>query len=216
MPFSNYSDLKSALGTWSFNRTDLPTADCIALAESTMRADPALILRTEEADNALSGTQGSRTIALPSGFVRPITLWRILINGDRGDPLDLVPASQMQSIVAQGIPIHWAIDGTNLVFERPLDQAYSYVLRCETTLAALSDINTTNFLLTTYPQLYLSASMLQCALWLEDAEQTQVWQAAYEVARQMVSRAEAKARGNPTLGVDAAMLRHRRLNIYTG
>lgn len=204
MALDTYSALKTSLGTWAYDRTDLPTADFVTLVEADLRADTTVILRTEESDNSLTGSIGSRTITLPTGFVRPITLWRILDNGDRSDPLQLVNAADMQAVADEGIPEYWAIDGANLVFERPLDSAYSFKLRAEINLAALSDSATTNYLLTNYPQVYLSGGNLQAALYLQDAEQIDVWSRAYSQAKQMVARAEAKSRGDAPLRTEVA------------
>lgn len=216
---ATYADLQAAVASYCFERSDLPVAVLIQLAEAEMRADTGLKLRVEEFDQSLTGVQGSRFIALPVAYQRAITLWRLLSDGRRDEPMALVPAANLNTLTTPGIPLYWAVDDANIAFERPLDAAYSFDFRMQGILPALSVSNTTNWLLTNYPQVYLAAAMVQAARWLQDPDQEGRWTNAYQNGQEMVSRAETKARGNPTLRVDNALLpygRTGRFNIYTG
>lgn len=218
MTLSTYAGLQAALGTWASNRTDLPTADLITLAEAEMRAETGLRLRVEEVDSALVGVVDSRKIALPTAFQSAHVLWRD--TGTSRDELIRVSPDEIDNITTSGLPVYWCVDGTNIAFERPCDQAYNFTLRNEQYLAALSDSNTTNWLLTNYPNLYLAAANLQAAIWMQDTEQTGVWAQAYQAALAKVSNAEARARGSSPLRTEIGAITRLRgrsgYNIYSG
>lgn len=190
MALANYTDLRAALGTWNFNRTDLPTADLILLAETRLNAD--LNLRNFTSDESLTGVVDARTIALPSNFVSASDCW--IVKDWGRDRLAQLPPG-MDTVTDTGEPCQWSIEGETLAFERPCDEAYSFVLRCITKLSLVD--TTTNWLMTNYPDTYLAASNVEAALWLNDDAQAERWEARYQAAVKNVNRIEARARTAP-------------------
>jgi len=201
MPLATYADLKAAIAGWNLDRSDLPVADLIALAEARLNRD--VHVRMAETDTPLAGVMGSRLIALPAGFLEPIALFAAPPGLGRRELRFFPPG--METSAAAGLPEFWAVDGANVAFERPCDQAYAFVLRSVQALAALSDAAPTNWLLTQAPDLYLAACNVETALWLEDDEQAVRWQERYADALGSVNFQAHKSKAHATLGVDAAL-----------
>ncbi len=200
MALATYADLKAALGTWNIDRTDLPAADLVALAEARLNRD--LRLRTMEAEAALTGAEGSRFVALPADFLEPLELWLELASGRQG--LDYVPPEDLPNRPNGAQPQYWSVDGANLAFEAPLDAAYDLTLRYLQRFA-LSDGATTNWLLTNWPDAYLAAGNVEAALWLQDDEQAGRWQARYGEAVTDINAKESRSRAAATLRADPAI-----------
>ena len=186
MALANYTDLQAAIASWNFARTDLPTADLILLAETRINRD--LKLRNAFTDEALTGVVDARTVDLPSGFISATDCW---LERDWGREIlsPILPA--IDASANSGQPVYWAIVGEKLAFERPLDQAYSITLRCLIKLSLVT--TTTNWLMTNYPDVYLAASNVEAALWMNDDAQAQRWEARYQAAMSGVNSIEARS-----------------------
>lgn len=191
MALSTYDELQAAIAAWSFNRTDLPAEDLITLGECRLARD--LKLRATESDATLTGVVDSRFIALPSGFVSPVRCWIELGTG-RDELAKLTPG--VTTLLGSGQPEHWTIEGENLAFERPCNSAYTFTLRYFGRLT-LSDASPTNWLLTNHPDAYLSAALVEAALWVADDEQATRWQARYEAAISGIANVESRSRSAP-------------------
>ncbi len=190
MALANYTDLQAAIASWNFARTDLPTADIILLAETRLNTD--LKLRNQTSDAPLTGVVGERTIALPANFIEATDCW-VVKDWGRQPLAQIVP--EINTVTAQGEPRFWAIDGETLAFERPLDQAYSFLLACITRLSLAT--TTTNWLLTNYPDCYLAACNVEAALWMNDDAQASRWEQRYQAAKDGVKGIEAQASRAP-------------------
>ena len=201
MALNTYADLQAALGTWNVDKTNLPTADLIALAEARMSRD--LRLRMQEVDNALSTSVGSRYVALPPNVVEPLALFLELAGGR----CELVNAPDtMETSSSPGQARLWTVDGSNLAFERPADQVYSL------TLKALQGFDLTDganaaaaWLYAAYPDVYLAAGNVEAALWLQDDAQAQRWQLRYADAVSAINQKEQRPRALAALRVDPAL-----------
>lgn len=191
MALGTYSELQSAIASWSFNRTDLPATDLITLGEARLNRD--LRLRAMEAEESITGVVGTRTYALPSDFNLPIAVWR-------NDTLGRVYIQRVSGPLAvsetNGSPDYWTIEGESLGFERPCDDDYSYTLRYLARFA-LSAESPTNWLLTNHPDAYLAAAIVEAALWAADDEQAVRWQQRYQAAVDAINHRESKAREAP-------------------
>jgi hypothetical protein len=212
MSLSTYADLKAAIAGWNMGRPDLPSAELVTLAEARLNRD--VKVRTAEADTPLAGVSGSRFIPLPTGFLEPIAMF-VTLDGQGRSELRFAPAA-METDPAAGLPQWWSIDGANVAFERPCDQAYAFTLRSLQQLMALSDASPTNWLLADAPDLYLAACNVEAALWLEDDEQALRWQARYDDALKAVNHQAHRSRAKATLSVDPALQQTCMGNRWTG
>ena len=126
MTITTYAELQSAAATWLV-RGDLTQriAEFISLAEA--RLNRVLRARLAETEVALSAAPGARTIPLPDGFTEPLRLWLERATGR--EELRFVEAGLISVSTPRGEPAAWSVDGANLAFDRPCDQAYPLTLR---------------------------------------------------------------------------------------
>jgi hypothetical protein len=200
MAISTYTELKTAVASWA-HRTDLTSVipDFITLAES--RINRLVQLNNTEQETTLTATINVRTIALPAGFIEPKDLW-LTYYGDRLGMRYLIP-EEMQVYDTSGQPDYWTIDASNIAFDRPADKAYTFVLRY-TGLLTLSDASPTNWLLTNHPDLYLHASLMECAGYIRDAELLGVATSAFNLALQEINDKEHRKQSLATLSTELA------------
>lgn len=210
MALATYSDLQASIQSWSM-RSDAPVTDIIKTAEARINRE--VRCRTLEPEEQASTVQGSRYLALPPLYSEPVQLWLEWPWGR--EELRFIPASEMVTSTAQSRPYYWTIDNGQIAFERPADQAYTVTLRFLEQFA-LSDTAPTNYVLTNYPDLYLSACLVETALWAQDDAQAERWQARYADALDSVNRQEGRSRALSTLSVDTALRHRTRFNIYSG
>jgi len=195
MAITTYAELQAAAANWLV-RADLAARipEFITLAES--RLNRVLRARLAETEAELTSTVGIRTISLPAGFAEPLALW-IVSSGTRR-PLRFIEPSLLGATSLQGEPCRWSVDGANLAFDRPCDQAYSLVLRMLVKFA-LSDLAPTNALLSDYPDAYLFATLCEAGPFLRDAELAQAYEARLERAIGEINAKDARARAARTL-----------------
>jgi hypothetical protein len=200
MPFSNYTELKAAVKGWLHRDLAEQIPDFIALAETSINRIAQVRAMENEVPLALAA--GARTIALPVGFMSPLAVW--LVSTYRHE---LSPATPEELPVnsAPGRPTYWAIDGANLAFDRPFDQACTVTLRQRGSFK-LSDAAPTNALLTKYPDVYLYGSLLQAAPWIRDLAMLQTWQAFYDRTVSEINKTESRARAAAPLRTELASL----------
>ena len=215
MAISTYSELQTAIAAWAHNdalTTLIP--DFISLAESSFNR--ALHTRTMETDNVLSLVSGTRTVALPTGFVEPISL-KVVISGQTDEPLVLVRPHELAvnaDSSASRQPEYWAINGTNIEFANLADQTYALSLRMISSAFNLSVSTPTNWLLTNHPDLYLYGSMIHAASYMVNDARIPVWQMKYEKALREVQN-NAKRSRSRSLMTDHPSASHGGYNILT-
>lgn len=211
--FDDYSALQTQVIRRT-RRTDLAALlpQFIQLAETTINR----VLKLERAtvDSPLTGTIGSRFIALPDDFISPVTLWQEWPWGR--EERRFVPASAMETTIGSSFPDFWTVDGANIAFERELDQAYSYTLRNVQGLA-LSDAQPTNWLLTNHPDVYFHGTLLEAFLDTENDAQAGVAKSRFDAGLAEVDLLALRTRTLATLSVDPALrVRSGGFNIYRG
>lgn len=147
MAIGTYTELQTALAGW-LHRADLSAKapEFIALAES--RLNRLLRLSVMESSEPVTTVVGSRFVAIPAGFIEPLALWLELASGR--SELRFYQASVLPVSSSAGEPDCWTVDGINIAFERPADQAYSLTLRMLKAFS-LSGAQPTNWLLTNHP-----------------------------------------------------------------
>lgn len=201
MALSTYAQLKSAIADW-LERGDLAdrTGDFIALAES--RLNRLVRFRALEADQALTTVAGSRFVALPAAFREPVALWRETATGR--EPVRFVEAGALLVAAGRGPPTRWTIDGGQLAFERPCDQAYALSLRMLGRLA-LGDDAPTNPVLADYPDLYLFGGLVEAAPYLRDTDLLSLFAARFEAALAEARAKESRSHALTRLSVEPGL-----------
>jgi hypothetical protein len=214
MAISTYSELKTSIAAW-INRTDLTSVipDFITLAEA--RINRTLLPRSAEEEVALTMTAGSRFVTLPDGFNTSVALW-LRANTPREKLTQTLPAELPVRDNESGYPEYWAIDNGEIAFDRLAGDAYPFDFRY-TKNFALSDSNTTNYVLTSAPDLYLWGSLIEASMYLKDSASAQLFEVRYLKALQDVSDSENDTRGQAPLMTELGQIaREGRFNITRG
>jgi hypothetical protein len=211
MSFSNYEDLITNVADW-IHRDDLTDRipDFIQLAET--RINRSLLSRQAETELARTATVGSRFIALPNDYKQPLGLW-LTTYQVREEIVYRIPEKLVVS-TNRNRPYHYTIDGGYIAFECPVDQAYTYAFRYK----ALYNLRntSTNYILDTYPGLYLYGSLLEAAIYIRDQEQTQQFAEIFQKELDDAKMSEAENKDPSTLSVDPMLIGTGQFNINSG
>ena len=166
MALATYSDLQTYV-TELMAREDLlgNAADWITLAEARLNREiPAV-----ETDVTLTGVASSRRIDVSSySVVSPLALFLIDTDGDEVEMVRKADGTFPYTDTPDQ-PRFWAMDGSNIDFDCPLDTAYTFRFRIRQRYA-LSDSSTTNWLLTNHPDIYVAATLIWGGGYIRDLE----------------------------------------------
>ena len=212
MAITTYAELQTAVASWAHRSDDEFTdaiPEMITLAEA--RLYDLLLLKDMETETTLTAVVSQNYVALPSDYLSPIALW-IVIDSVRVQMLAALP-QELPYDVNDTQPRMWAIDGANIRFDCPADDTYSLPFRYVAN-SALSSSNTSNYLLTRKPDLYLAASLVEAARWAQDADLMNAWEPRFVDGVKSIKAAENRARGMVPLRTDLPI--RRRSNILTG
>ena len=180
MALTNYTTLKTSIANW-LNRSDLTDEiadDFIKLTEADFNSK----LRVRKMVAQTSFTIDTETEALPTGFLQVRDIY--ILNGNTKVPLTYTTPSQMDSTVGTsttGSPNSYTILGDTFRFSPKPDASYTAFINYYKSFDALSDTNTTNYILTTHPAIYLYGSLFHAANFLGgiNPQQVQTWQQMY-------------------------------------
>lgn len=199
MAITTYAELQTAAANWLV-RADLTARipEFITLAEA--RLNRSLRARLAEVEQTLTAAAGARTLPLPAGFAEPLAVWILRTDGSRCGLRFLEP-SLLAAVSLRGEPASWSIDGGTLAFDRPCDQAYSFVLRMLAKFQ-LSDAAPTNALLSDAADAYLFATLCEAAPFLRDDELAQAYEGKLERALADINTKDARSRAARTLTTD--------------
>ena len=183
MALSTYSELKTSIANF-LNRSDLTTEiqdDFIKLTEADFNSK--LRVRKMIAQSTL--TIDSETEALPTGFLQVRDFY--ILSGSTKYPLRYMTPSQMDQVKGTsvtGIPQAYTILGDTFRFTPKPDSSYTSYINYYKKFDALSDSNTTNFILTDHPAIYLYGSLFHAANFLGgiNPQQVQSWTQMYATA----------------------------------
>ena len=192
VPLSTYEELQDSIALW-LARDDLstPIVDFIRLAESRINRD----LRVREMITQATGTltSGDPELSLPDDFLQ-VELFTLAT----ATTLVLKPRPSSDAYLRtgneNGEPKFYSIVGTNFIILPTPDGGYDYTLEYYAEIPALSDSNTSNWLLEKAPDVYLYAALIESAPFLQNDDRTPVWAAAYASAIASLTSSDANAR----------------------
>ena len=187
MALSTYTELKSAIANW-LNRSDLTSEisdDFIILTEADLNAK----LRIRQMHDQATITIDSETESVPTGFLQ-VRDFYILSNGQKF-PMTFISPAQMDSVKASsttGVPTSYTILGSTFRFAPRPDSTYTGILNFYKKFTALSSQNTSNYILTDHPAVYLYGSLFHAANFLGgfDPNQVQQWSQMYQTALERI------------------------------
>ena len=192
---TSYSTLQTSIAAF-LHRSDLTTMVPEFIADAEARIYNDLRLRCMEA--SYSGTTANGTIALPTGFLEWIYLYADT------SPLQKLQRKDVEWIVtnyqgSSGIPKFFARDGDNLMFGPEPSSDTALLGRYYRRLDALSDSNTSNWIVINAPDLLRYGALCEAAPYIEDDARAQLWEAKYQAAKQRVERTEKREAGSGSL-----------------
>src|SRR6056300_697743 len=184
MALATYSDLKTSIANW-LNRSDITSEiseDFIVLTEKDFNSK-LRIRKMNETDSSF--TIDSETVALPTGFLQVRDFY--ILQGGTKYALKYITPAQMDQIKGgstSGMPNTFTILGDNFRFAPSPSASYTGVINYFKEFDALSDSNTTNYILTKHPAIYLYGSLYHAANFLGGIEpnQAQQWLGMYSAA----------------------------------
>lgn len=186
MSIATYAELKTAIEGWA-HRANLTSylGDFISMAENKLFSD----LKVIEMEARTDYTPASRYLSTPT---RMTSIRRIVAKST--PPRELVATSPDGLRVvwddASGTPSHYTVLGSEIEFNR-IPNVDVEILHYAAP-AALSDSNTTNAILTAYPNLYLAASMVEAAIFIKNQSMLMTWQGKYADAVSAANRKSSK------------------------
>lgn len=183
---STYSSLQADIIAL-LHRSDLSSVVPSFISRAEARLNRVISPRLTETESTLAGVVGSRLVALPAAFNGPIALW--ISPSNQRYLLEPTLAELLPIVTSSGLPEFWALDGSNIAFDKPCDEAYVVYFRYYASFA-LSDSIPTNSLLTEAPDLYLYAALIESAPYVRDDGRLNTWQALYSTALQELRDAE--------------------------
>jgi hypothetical protein len=183
MALTNYTTLKASIANW-LNRSDLTDEiadDFIVLTEADFNSK----LRVRKMIAQSTITIDSETESIPTGFLQVRDFY--ILSGSTKYPLRYMTPSQMdqtKGTSTTGIPQAYTILGDTFRFMPKPDATYTGYVNYYKKFTALSDSNTTNFILTNHPAIYLYGSLFHAANFLGgyNPQQVQTWQQMYATA----------------------------------
>ena len=195
MALDTYSNLKTTIANY-LNRSDLTAylADFISLTEARLNRE----LRVREMvniDTSITTVSGTQSYSLPTGFIEATS---IIYQSDPYRTLRFISNSDFynkyNTSQTSGLPTYFSIVGTNILLGVAPDSAKTLQINYYKKITSLSDSNTTNDILTNYPDLYLYGALAESAPFLMQDERLNTWATLYKEALDKAN--EASRRGS--------------------
>lgn len=196
MALANYADLVSAVGNW-LNRSDLTSRipEFIALAEAEFNRT----LRTVDMEARATATLTGEALALPDDFIGLRSI------SQDNNFFTLVDSQALfNAPTTGGVPRLVAISDGQFFF-RPAPSSGTIKIAYYAKIPALTSTNTTNWLMTAHPDLYLFATLAQAEFYGWNDERLPLVKARTEEIIEQVNGQTQKVRyGNRTVQMRVA------------
>jgi hypothetical protein len=178
MALDTFSGLKTTIADY-LNRDDLTSIipSFISIAEAKFNRK----LRVRQMIKRATATLDTAFFAFPADFLQakefqlntnPITYLEF-VTEKQGDLM------RQDAIIAPGKPKYYTIVGTQLEVIATPDDGYTGELTYYGKIPALSDSNTSNWLLAYAPDLYLYGALVEATPYLKDDERLGTWSTLY-------------------------------------
>jgi hypothetical protein len=197
---TDLASLETAIGNW-LHRSDMAGVvdDLIMLAEKRINAD----VKSRHQDDivTLTTTAGVNTVAIPDDM---IDVRRLRVMTDPVVVLKYLAPDQMAvtyTLSYSSVPRHFTVIGSNLELAPVPDAAYNIELTYVQAVPALSSTNTTNWLLTNHPNVYLFAALVEAQAYIVDDQRIAVWDQKYREALAGVNRVDWYSGSTPRISV---------------
>lgn len=192
---SSYAGLRDAIAGW-LNRADLvdQIPAFVQLFEAQFNTDP----RGRVQDSVVIATAdiADELTPVPVDYIQ---MQNLRIPGSVRAPggLDLLTPQKIGAFkplhVNPGEPLYYAIIGRQLRLLPTPDVSYTFEMEYFAKLPALSDDDSTNWLLESRPGIYLYGSLLQAEPYLKNDERIAVWQGLYNALMEDLNTTDDRA-----------------------
>ena len=193
MALSTYSELQASIADW-LNRTDLTTAivDFITLAEAQFNRT---IRVSQMEQRATTNTvAGDGYLSLPEDY---LMMRNIQLNSNPVRSLDYLTPEEIDKFYdssESSKPAAYTIVGNEFQLAPTPDATYEVEISYYQKIAALSDTNTSNWLLESYPDMYLYGALIQAEPYLKNDQRIVLWKSALQLAQDELIKADRKHR----------------------
>ena len=181
MAISTYSELQSSIADY-LNRGDLTSAipTFIHLAEAQINRD----VRHWQMENRATTTFDGRYATRPSDW---IMTQRMHLTTGTTTAMTLISQQamaekRMTASDTSGTPLFYSHSESQFELYPTPDQSYTAEVLYYQKIPALSDSNTSNWLLSYAPDVYLYGSLIHSAPYLAEDERSTVWAAMYQAS----------------------------------
>ena len=204
MALDTFANLKTTIASY-LNRDDLTAyiPDFISLTEKRLNRE----LRVREminSDTSITTVSGTQNYTVPTGFIEAIS---VIYQSDPYITLPFISNHDFyrnyNSSVTSGTPTFFTIVGDKIKLGVAPDQAVTLQIDFYKTVTALSDSNTTNDILTNYPELYLYGSLAESSPFLMQDERLQTWASLYKEAVNKANDSSSKGSSSTPLLMSA-------------
>lgn len=187
MLISSYDELKAKIAS-TLNRSDL-TDDIPGFVQSA-EAYLNRKLRAREMEDYRVDYTVSGQFTVPTDLLE---LRNIQVE-DNARQLRSVSRSYLDGLAPSGgLPCYYSMQGMEILFYPSPDDGTAIQYRYLKSIPALSDSNTSNWLLVRAPDLYLYASLFYSAPFLDDDSRIMTWKALRDEALEILNDSERKA-----------------------
>lgn len=198
MALDTFANLKTAINDWLWNRNESSVADFIRLVE----VDINRTIRHRKMHKRSTATASGQYLDLPDDIIeiRRVTLQTSpIFELKRVSPDDL--SNMRTRYSGSGRPRWYAIIDDTLELLPTPDSNYTVEIVYVSEVPALSDEQTTNWLLDDYPDVYLYGSLVHGSTYLMDPQQLPVFEQKYERAKMQLRADEMTSGGRPRIQI---------------
>ena len=194
MAITNYTELKSTVADW-LNRTDLSAVipSFITLAESYFNQEERL--RNQKSIVRAIATFNAEYEALPGDYLEMLNL-----SNQTTVPFQKVQFLSLnqwddykRDFTTLQVPKYYTIVGNQLQLLPVPGASITAEMVYYSKIQSLSDSNTTNWLLTNHPEVYLYGTLIQAAPYLKDDDRVATWNALLEKSLDNIHQADDRA-----------------------
>ncbi len=191
MALDTFSNLKTSIANW-IHRDDLTSIipDLITLCEAKINR----VLRVAQIEVRATATLDSQYEGLPTDFLE---MRSVQTTGTTGRELEYVTPqvfNDQYKTTDSGHPVIYTIIGTEIAFGPPPQDSYTMEMVYYKGFTALSDSNTSNWVLTNHPDVYLYGSLLAAEAHIKNDPRIAMWKQHYDEAILGVIEADSRAR----------------------
>lgn len=181
MALDTYANLQTALTDHIGNRGDVTAAtikDFITMAEAKMRR----VLMVRPMVGRSTAMISNPYEAVPNDYGGPITF---TLTGTsppvalRWTTPERLSEMLQSDYTSSGQPIFYTVIGGEFAFCPTLDTSYAAQIVYYKDVPALSDSNTTNWILTLHPDVYVNGSLAQAGVYMVDDPRLGTWASAF-------------------------------------